>query len=86
MRREEVPAFYRITPDQLSGAINFIESNRAAFDAEYQYILQSAEELRQYYEEQNRERLAQIAAMPPPPGKEAQFAMLQERKRKLGMK
>ena len=86
MPREEAPTFYRISPEQLSGAIEFIESNRAAFDVEYQSILRSAEELRKYYEEKNRERLAQIAALPPPPGQEAQYAMLQERKRKLGMK
>ncbi|NET58514.1 MAG: DUF433 domain-containing protein, partial [Symploca sp. SIO2E6] len=39
-----------------------------------------AEELRLYYEEQNRERVNQIASLPPPPGLEAAWKKLQDSK------
>jgi hypothetical protein len=40
-------------------------------EAQYQEVLQTAEEIRRFWEERNRDRLAQIAAMPPKPGQEA---------------
>jgi len=51
-------------------------------EAEYQQVLKEAEELRQYYEEQNRERVARIAAQPPKPGSEAAWEKLRVAKAK----
>jgi hypothetical protein len=46
----------------------------------FQYAAESCSE---YWEERNRERLLEIANLPPPPGKEAAWAKLQEKKAKL---
>ena len=81
-----IAEWYRLTPEQVADAFEFIQENQEVFAAEYAKVLRDAEALRLYYEERNRPMLEKIAAMPPPPGKEAQFAMLQERKRRLGMK
>jgi uncharacterized protein YgbK (DUF1537 family) len=72
-----------LTEEQINTALAYIEANRADVEAEYQQVLKEAEELRQYYEEQNRERVARIAAKPPKPGTEAIRAKLQAEKAKL---
>jgi hypothetical protein len=51
-------------------------------DAEYQTVLKEAEELRQYYEEQNRDLIARLATKPPKPGMEAAWEKLQAQKAK----
>lgn len=43
-------------------------------------MLEQAEEIRQYWEERNRDRLARVAAMQPNPGQETLWAKLQEQK------
>ncbi len=43
-------------------------------------VLKYAEEIRQYWEERNRDLIAKIAKMPPPPGKEAAWEKLQAQK------
>ena len=48
-------------------------------------MLRETEELRQYYEEKNREHFAKIAQIPPKPGQEEIYAKLQACKRKLGL-
>ncbi|MHC5814506.1 MAG: hypothetical protein ACYT04_00835 [Nostoc sp.] len=53
------------------------------FYAEYQMVLKEAEELRQYYEEKNRDLIARLAAQPPKPGQEAVRAKLQAAKAKF---
>jgi uncharacterized protein (DUF433 family) len=83
------PKFIRgmlnLTDEQVNAALSYIEANRAEVEAEYQIVLQEAEEIRQYWEERNRERLEQIKALPPKPGQEAIRAKLQAWKEKLGM-
>ena len=74
-----------LTNEQVNAALSYIEANRAEVEAEYQTVLKEAEEIRQYWEERNRERLAQIKALPPKPGQEVIRAKLQEWKEKLGM-
>jgi hypothetical protein len=61
----------------------YIDAHRAEVEAGYQIVLQTAQENRQYWQERNRERLAQIAALPPKPGQEALRAKLQAWKAKL---
>ncbi|MDM8552517.1 DUF433 domain-containing protein [Desulfobacterales bacterium HSG2] len=53
-----------LTDEQIADAIDYIKKNLAKVESEYQEVLRYAEELRQYYEEYNRERFAEIAAMP----------------------
>jgi uncharacterized protein (DUF433 family) len=81
---EYPPKFIRgmlnLTDEQVNAALSYIEANRAEVEAEYQIVLQEAEEIRQYWEERNREHFARIAAMPPKPGREALWAKLQAQK------
>lgn len=65
---------------QVADALEYIQAHRAEVEAEYQRVLEEAEEVRQYWEERNRERLTQIAALPPRPGQEAIRAKLRASK------
>jgi uncharacterized protein (DUF433 family) len=78
-----IRAMLSLTDEQVTAALSYIKAHRAEVEAEYQTILQEAEELRQYWEEQNRELFARIAAKPPKPGTEAIRAKLQAAKAKL---
>jgi uncharacterized protein (DUF433 family) len=69
-----------LTDAQLDAALSYIKANRAEVEAEYQEVLRTAEEIRQYWDERNREHFARIAAMPPKPGQEALWAKLQAQK------
>lgn len=75
-----------LTDEQVNAALSYIEAHRAEVEEEYQLVLKEAEELRQYYEEQNRERIASIAAKPPKPDTEAIRAKLQAARAKLKSK
>jgi uncharacterized protein (DUF433 family) len=81
-----IRALFNLTDKQINTALSYIEANRVEVEAEYQEILKEAEELRQYYEEQNRELVEKIAKMPPPPGREAAWEKLQAQKAKLKAK
>ncbi|MBE9183848.1 DUF433 domain-containing protein [Microcoleus sp. LEGE 07076] len=78
-----IRAMLDLTEEQVAAALSYIDSNRAEVEAEYNLVVKEAEELRQYYEEQNRERIARIAAKPPKPGTEAIRAKLKAEKAKL---
>ena len=73
---------FNLTDEQIQAALSYIEAHRTEVEAEYREVLQTAEEIRQYWEERNRERLARIAATPPRPEYEAVRAKLQERRAK----
>ena len=74
-----------LTEEQLNAALFYIDANRTAVETEYQTVLQATQEMREYWEEKNRDRLAQIARLPPKPGQEAVYAKLQTWKAKLGL-
>ena len=74
-----------LTEQQLNGALSYIDANRTTVEAEYKIVLQETQKMRQYWEERNRERLAQIAKLPPKPGQEEVYAKLQTWKAKLGL-
>ena len=74
-----------LTEKQLDAALAYIDANRIAIAAEYKTVLQETQEIRKYWEEKNRERLAQIAKLPPKPGQEEVYAKLQTWKAKLGL-
>ncbi|MBE9093098.1 MULTISPECIES: DUF433 domain-containing protein [unclassified Tychonema] len=75
-----IRSLFDLTEDQINAALSYIDTHRAEVDAEYQVVLKETEELRQYYEEQNRDRVARIATLPPPPGLEAAWEKLQASK------
>jgi len=79
-RPKFIRSLFDLTEEQIDAALSYIERHRAEVEAEYQVVLKEAEELRQYYEEQNCERVAQIATLPPPPGLEAAWEKLQASK------
>ena len=72
-----------LTDEQIAAVMEYIDSHRAEVEAEYAQVLEYAEENRRYWEERNRERFAEIAAMPPRPGQEAIRAKLEAYKSKL---
>ncbi len=77
-----IQGLFDLTQEQLDVALSYIETHRAEVEAEYQQVLQETEDLRQYYEEQNRERVARSAAKPPKPGTEAAWEKLRAAKAK----
>jgi uncharacterized protein (DUF433 family) len=77
-----IQGLFELTDEQINAALSYIEANRAQVEAEYQQVLKEAEELRQYYEEKNRELIARIAAQPPKPGTEAAWEKLKAAKAK----
>lgn len=77
-----IRGLFDLTEQQINDALTYIEENRALVEAEYQQVLKEAEELRLYYEEKNRDLIAEIAAMPPKPGTEAAWEKLRATKAK----
>jgi len=72
-----IQGLFELTEEQLNAALSYIEAHRSEVEAEYQQVIEETEELRRYYEEQNRERVARISTLPPPPGLEAAWEKLQ---------
>lgn len=75
-----------LTDAQVDAALSYIEAHRSEVEAEYQQVLQIAEDNRQYWEERNREHFARLAATPAKPGQEAIRAKLQAWKDRLESK
>lgn len=73
---------FNLTDAQINAALSYIEVNQAQVEAEYQEVLKNREEIRQYWEDRNRERFARIAAMPRKPEQEAFWAKLEEQRAK----
>lgn len=78
-----IRAMLGLTDQQVSVALSYIEDHFAEVEAEYHLVLKEAEELRQYYEEQNHELFERVAAKPPRPGTEAIRAKLRAERAKL---
>ncbi len=74
-----------LSEEQLNVALSYIEAHRSEVESEYEEVLQTAQEIREYWEQKNRERFARIAALPPKPGQGAIRAKLQAHKAKLGI-
>ncbi len=67
---------FDLTDQQITDVLAYIMDHQAEVEAEYQQVLQQAEETRRYWEERNRERFARIAALPPKPEQAAIRAKL----------
>ncbi len=74
-----------LTDAQIKGVMEYINSHRKEFEAEYDEVVKDAEADRKYWEERNRERFEKIKKMGPPPGKEKLWQYVQKRKAELGM-
>ncbi len=77
-----IRGLFNLTDSQIAAALAYIEANRPEVEAEYQTVLKEAEELREYYEERNRDLIARLATKPPRPGMEAVWEKLQAQKAK----
>ena len=49
---------FDLTEEQINVALSYIDTHQIEIETEYKLVLKQAEKLRQYYEEQNRERVA----------------------------
>jgi uncharacterized protein (DUF433 family) len=78
-----IRGLFDLTAAQMTAALDYIEAHRAEVEAEYQVVLREAEELQRYYEAQNRDRIARIAAKSPTPETEAIRAKLQAERARL---
>ncbi len=54
-----------LTDEEIDGVMQYIAEHRAEVEAEYRQVVEDDEASRRYWEERNRERFAQIAAMAP---------------------
>lgn len=79
---EFIQRMLSLTEEQTAAALAYIEAHRAEVEEEYRLVLREAEELRLYYEEQNRELIEKISKLPPKPGREAAWEKLQAQKAK----
>jgi uncharacterized protein (DUF433 family) len=56
-----------ITIEQIDAAIAYIAAHQEQLEAEYQACLDTEQDIRQYWDEHNRDRFTKIAAMQPKP-------------------
>ena len=73
---------FNLTDAQIEAALSYIEVNQTQVEAEYQEVLQTRQEIRQYWEERNRQRFAKISTMPHKPEHLALWTKLEEQKAK----
>lgn len=52
--------WHDLTDAQMNDVMAYIEAHREEVEAEYQEVLKQAEDIRQYWEERNRERTARF--------------------------
>ncbi|MGH8056898.1 MAG: DUF433 domain-containing protein [Candidatus Entotheonellia bacterium] len=76
---------FNLTDSQMTDVMTYIETHRDEVEREYRTVLQQAEDNRHYWDTRNRQRLQQVAHMPPQPGQEKLRAKLQAVKARLGM-
>lgn len=82
---KRIQDWLNLTDKQMAEVMDYIETHPEEVEAEYQQVLKEAEKNRQYWEDRNRERFAQIKKMPPKPGQEKIREKLKAAKEKLGM-
>ncbi|MEA5419692.1 DUF433 domain-containing protein [Spirulina sp. CCNP1310] len=73
--------FY-LTDAQFNAAISYINAHSEEVESEYQTVLRQAEEIRNYWTDRHKERIADIAQSPPKPEYTAAWQKLQMRKAK----
>lgn len=73
-----------LSAEQLAEALSYLRVHCDAVEAEYQQVVEHAAANRRYWDAQNRDRLAQVAHLPPQPGHEAILAKLKAHKAARG--
>ena len=77
---------FRLTDEQMTGVLDYIAQHPEQVEEEYQEVLRQAEANRAYWEERNRERFLAISQQPPKPGTEKIRALIEKKKRELGIR
>ena len=80
-----IQQWLRLSDEQMGDVMQYITAHRDEVEAEYQLVVQQAEEARAYWQERNRERHADIAGLPPKSGQEAAIAKLRCSKAEPGL-
>jgi uncharacterized protein (DUF433 family) len=71
---------FNLTDAQIDSVLAYIAANATQVEAEYQAVLHTREEIAQYWEVRNGDRLARIAAAPRKPEHAAIWAKLDAQK------
>ncbi|MEC4895154.1 MAG: DUF433 domain-containing protein [Oscillatoria sp. PMC 1051.18] len=71
---------FNLTDEQIKVALSYIQANKTQVEAEYQQVLQTRKEIRQYWEDRNRQRFYRIATMPHKQEDSVLWAKLEEQK------
>ena len=82
---QRIQEWLNLSDTQIADVLQDLEEHRPEVEAEYDLVVQQAQETRAYWEDRNRERRTQVAALPPKPGQEAAIANLRARKAELGL-
>ncbi len=72
-----------LTQEQINDVMAYIETNREEVEAEYQRVVERAEEIRQYWEERNRDRTKLIDPNTLSPERRALWEKLEAWKERL---
>ena len=72
---------FDLTEAQINAALAYIEANRADVEAEYQQVLETREEIYQYWQARNCDRFEHLAATAHEPEQEMLWAKLEKQKR-----
>jgi len=65
---EVIRDHFRLTIRQTAAVMEYIRTHYDEVEAEYRNIVAKAEEIRQYWSERNKYRVAEIASLPRKPG------------------
>jgi uncharacterized protein (DUF433 family) len=82
---ESIRDLYKLTDEQINDVMSYIEDNREEVEADYQEVLQYAEENRKYWDERNRERFERIKNQPPKNDFPELRAKIEAKKKELGL-
>ena len=71
---------FNLTDAQIKSALSYINDHQIEIEAEYQEILQTREDIYQYWEERNRDRFINITKTSHSPEQEALWTKLEAQK------
>ncbi len=77
---EVIRDHFRLTIKQVEDVLAYIEQHREEVEAEYQRVLEQAEAIREYWQQRNADRFAEIAARPHRPEHQAIWEKLEASK------
>ncbi len=78
-----VQSWLNLSDTQMADTLDYIEKHRAEVEQEYQQVIRQASEIRDYWEFQNRDRLARPRSTPSVPTQTSLKAKLQAWKAKI---